>query len=244
MCMVNVSARPSTGRVDAYLGGRLRRLREERGYTQQQVAVSMAGEDPRWRWTPATVASIETGRRNISLDELAALCQIFGVGLTQLVGRPEDLTEAGTVARLRVRLDGLLGLSGPPAIMTTEEVAEATRFEKLAAVERAVLEGISQWVPSDPEQPEEADILVTEMLRSHYGRDLLDERDARVAAGLGNPTWVTRRLVSEVAELFESGKLGIVAGGRTVSYRVVRGGRKNARQHRQTETEREAWPEA
>lgn len=71
-----------------------------------------------------------------------------------------------------------------------EAVSDDIRANRLARVEDAVV----------PKQtPGRQEILAG--LRSRYGRDLLDERDARVASGQAkSATWATRSMAQEATE--------------------------------------------
>ncbi len=204
--MADRTARPSTGRIDAYLGARVRELRGNL-YTQEQLALSVRSADPRLRWNAATVASIETGRRNITLDEVAALCRVFGVGLPDLLGDLAATRQSKGDGPLHTDLN-YLSEGGPPRMISKEKVAEITRAERLHTVQGAVLGGLA--LSADPDEPWRAEELALSLIESYYGRDLLAERDARVLAGDGTPTWVTRRLAAEVAALFQSGQLQII----------------------------------
>ena len=193
--IVDRTARSSTGRIDAHLGRRVMLRRQELGVTQAHLAAAMRGLYEMDKWRPATVASIESGRRNISLDELGALCMILGVTLNELAG---DVTGMGGP------LPNLLGQydhSGPLLPVQTDLdalIAEQQR-ERLEAAVLTRATGMESW-PNAAARKVVARFFV-DQVASHDGHDLLTERDARVAQGQGNRTWTSRRLADEVAAL-------------------------------------------
>ncbi len=108
------AAKPSLSRV---VGERMRAVREERGWRQDEVAAR--ARDFGLRWTRATVASVETGRREVTIGELLLLPDL----LRYAVELP-DLVPPGTYVMLgpdafassegvRARFLGLAGQSLP-----------------------------------------------------------------------------------------------------------------------------------
>lgn len=59
---------------------RLRKLREERGYSQKALARRLA-------CSPSLISSYETGERSPSLQNLGSLADCFGVTADYLLGR-------------------------------------------------------------------------------------------------------------------------------------------------------------
>lgn len=92
-----------TSRTDAEesAGRELRRLRTACGWSQEQVALRMDAYGYEWHQT--TVAKIEGAQRPLRLNELADMCDLFGVtlaGLLTLVpGYPPRRLRALPVAR-------------------------------------------------------------------------------------------------------------------------------------------------
>ncbi|EFQ83651.1 DNA-binding helix-turn-helix protein [Aeromicrobium marinum DSM 15272] len=74
--------RPDSGRVDELVGRRVRALRVARGWSLDDLA-------GRCWFSPATLSRMETGRRRIGLDQLAALARALGTSIDLLVA-PED----------------------------------------------------------------------------------------------------------------------------------------------------------
>ena len=60
------------------LGCRLKKLRAERGYSQEQFAKLIDMDRSYY-------ASIETGRRNVTLQNLAKIANGFGITLSELL---------------------------------------------------------------------------------------------------------------------------------------------------------------
>lgn len=99
----------------AVVGERLRSLREDRGARQEDVAdaVRLAGLE----WTRSTVAAIEAGRREVSLEELLLLSLAYRLPLSFFFegdGRV-DLTPGATATRsvIRAKLNGDTQRWGP-----------------------------------------------------------------------------------------------------------------------------------
>lgn len=76
------------------IASRLRLAREMAGLTQGQVAKAQG-------WHRPTVSEIEAGRRKVSVEEVAALSDMYGVNVPWVVGREDE--EADSAAD-RVRL--------------------------------------------------------------------------------------------------------------------------------------------
>lgn len=70
-------AAPNLAVIQLQLGARVRALRDERGLTQIDLAL-VSGMDR------SQLAAIETGRRNVTLANLARLARALGVTLSQL----------------------------------------------------------------------------------------------------------------------------------------------------------------
>ena len=64
------------------LGENLRRLRQEKGLTQEQVAAKLQVLD--CDVTRSALAKIEVGQRHVYVDEMKALREILGVSYDEL----------------------------------------------------------------------------------------------------------------------------------------------------------------
>jgi transcriptional regulator with XRE-family HTH domain len=78
------SAGPGMPTPEAMVGQELRRLRMERGWSQEEVARRMAayGYDS---WRQSTVGRTETAQRPLRLNEAVHLAALFGVPIMQLL---------------------------------------------------------------------------------------------------------------------------------------------------------------
>lgn len=161
----------STDPLSALVGANVRARREELGISQSQLASAISGRGAA-RWTSATVSSLETGRRNLMLSELADLLDVLQLSLTQaLLPQPDE-----TDAYLRYRVQLLSqpswhgGTYGPPEIDPRD------------ARERRLQESV--WKAIRGGHPTRANRLDLEATAVElFGRSLLDERDARGAEG-------------------------------------------------------------
>lgn len=87
----------------------LRQARIEHGWSQQKVADLLAAEGISWHQTQVT--KTETGARPIRLNEAAALAEIFGSSLDEMIDGPaRRLTLERRVALLEERVAELRGL--------------------------------------------------------------------------------------------------------------------------------------
>lgn len=74
---------PNVDELDAELASRLRAMLDERGMRREDLARGMVGLG--FRWTGNTVTQVVTGRRGLSLLELAGVCEVLGQPLPGLV---------------------------------------------------------------------------------------------------------------------------------------------------------------
>ncbi len=63
------------------LGERIRKLRKERGYSQQQLAIKL-------NLSQGAVSQWENGQTTPQSEQLSALADIFGITTDELLGRP------------------------------------------------------------------------------------------------------------------------------------------------------------
>lgn len=80
---------PTSMSPQTVLAQRLRRLRERRGWSQEQLASRLADRGLVWQRT--TVAKVEAGSRQVTVDELVAVAFVIGVSPAALVVPPEML---------------------------------------------------------------------------------------------------------------------------------------------------------
>jgi transcriptional regulator with XRE-family HTH domain len=90
------------------LGERLRRIRQQKGMSLQDVQHSSKG-----RWKAAVVGAYERGDRNVTVARLAELAEFYGVPLGELIPGGEAQAPGKPPERKRVVLD-LAGLERVP----------------------------------------------------------------------------------------------------------------------------------
>jgi hypothetical protein len=219
-------ARPGPDRVQpvllrTVLAGNLRRLREEAGAQLEEItkAAAVIGLE----WTPTWLTSLEKGSKAPTADQLLALPVVltatFGQRVTLadlLAGEAPVLLGPETAVRARHLRDLVAGepTRRPftlPVIEPAPEISAATRAaEKMREIRRAGLGnvdiralGVAEAGAGDAETKLArklgvAPIRVIAAAASLWGRSLTEERDARIAAGEGAATTITRKLTTEV----------------------------------------------
>ena len=94
--MGNFEARKWSG---LRFGANLKIQREQRGWTQEQLAAKLREAGIKAHWS--TIGKIENGDRSVRVDEAAAIADLFdGMSIDALVGR-KAVREADTVFALR-----------------------------------------------------------------------------------------------------------------------------------------------
>src|SRR5918996_4043878 len=114
------------------LGERLRRIRQQKGMSLQDVQQSSRG-----RWKAAVVGAYERGDRNVTVSRLAELADFYDVPITELLPESDGVTAPGRVQeRKRVILD----LAGLDRVPDSERDALA-RFTTAIQVQRGDFNG-------------------------------------------------------------------------------------------------------
>jgi transcriptional regulator with XRE-family HTH domain len=212
------------------IGQRMRAIREEHGERQDEVAA--VARDYGLNWTRATVAAIETGRREVSVAELLALPHILGVPVWDLF--PTDAT-------VRVGPDSTMTGAGARATFAGSDVtfadfdtpagrAIARGFRSLARhpdrLKAAIETGRRVWPQASARDVLEArrdaegevDRRAADRLgvdaralalaaRRKWGHGLTAERDRRTPAGVTSTGHITRALLAELRPLLEAAGL-------------------------------------
>lgn len=191
--------RDSTGVVDAWLGHRFRMARRMVGRTLDDIAARMRGLG-HTAWTSGTVANVETGKRNITAQELADLCAVHGTTLAYLFS-----TELFDVSPEGHAIDDFTGGAGegrtqamslievdPSRVETPEEHEARKRALTLDRIEKRVFKAVT----GRPLKPHEWHGF-HEYILGRYGHDLLAERERIESEGVV-PQWAGRRIVDEL----------------------------------------------
>ena len=74
--------------TDDYFSKRLRAEREQRGWSQADMAKRLSAKDIPMHWT--TIAKIEAGDRSVRIVEAVGMADLFEVSLDALLGRSAD----------------------------------------------------------------------------------------------------------------------------------------------------------
>lgn len=180
------------------VGSRLADRRKDQGLTQDEVARklrSLAGLD----WTRAVIAAIETGRRELTVPELALLLAILDTNLGDLLdgAGTVELVPGREVADAEALVAGLCGRQTLADVITVHPaIAKAMLrgFEALRAEAQAIWPKatLGQLVKAERAMGEADDKAARTLgvtpwkvtLASHrlWGRSLTEERDERVKA--------------------------------------------------------------
>ncbi len=153
--------------IDQQLAAALRARRDD----QPQADVAHGMRRLGFSWAQSTVSAAESGRRHITVYELAGLCSVLHVGL------PELLPELAPTLLHGSPLDG-------------EPCAASDEIERHAA---RVLSRVPYRKSVTPEQ-------VQSVASRLWGRRMRDERDLRLpdVGRRGQRGHVTRRLLAEI----------------------------------------------
>jgi hypothetical protein len=176
------------------IGGQVRAWREAANLRQDEVAY--AARERGLPWTSATVANVETGRRNLSLEEFIALPFIVAsFPLTENSGRWRHLSGfVGDPGRVVVAVrDGYLRcdylrdlLEGAPVVsgsFTGQFVpADALSYPGAGRQVRERIEAEFDAEIKAARRLKTDELAITAAARRLWGRTLTQEREARVQA--------------------------------------------------------------
>ena len=199
-----MSGRKQVQTIGAVMAANVRRMREDRGWRQADLAQQMA---PTCGWTANTVAAVENGRRGIGGDEVPFLCHALRVPVTSLYGGPATVA-AGDLA-LPARM--VAGWLTQPA--RSVSAAERAQVEALAAA-RDDLRRAAAALGVTPER-------MAALVSGFYGHPLHVERDSRAGDVTGlterqarsKRGHATRAIVGELREAIElHGQEAVVNG--------------------------------
>lgn len=205
------------------IGESLRAIRTGRSERQDEVAADARGYG--LDWTRATVAAIETGKRELRPGELVLLPWIYGVELGELI--PADAhvrlgpnaTASGKAVSAALRGAGLEQRMGEFEFPVKEQLrvgmqALADRFRKLSRISPTLgeVEDAEADAAGEVEQ-RAADRLGVDALhlallaRRRWGHSLTTERDRRAPDDVRSRGHITRTLLSELQPDLEAANL-------------------------------------
>ncbi len=189
--------RPKQLDVDAAVGASLRRLREERGWSQDELA----GRLRLPTWTRVQVSRVENGERGVAAEELLAFAVVLAVPVFELLSAGEEYElsvgeRTLPAASVRELLSGrvpkelqrgpTLDVFGPggSSRLSLEEI-EARRSAGMTPRAEAVTKAARQlgWTPVELE----------ETAYGLWGHGLVAERDSRLAEQLQDDDAGSRR---------------------------------------------------
>jgi hypothetical protein len=203
------------------VSGNLRRLREQAGIQHDEItkAAAVIGLE----WTPAWLTALEKGTRSPTAEQLLALPVVLSATFDQrvtladlLAGEAPVLLGPETAVRARHLRDLVTGeptrrlISIPVVEPAPEVTAGARAAEKLREIRRAGLGNVdiralgrAEAGAGDAENKLArklgvAPIRVIAAAASLWGRSLTEERDFRIAEGVGTLAAVNRKLTAEL----------------------------------------------
>jgi transcriptional regulator with XRE-family HTH domain len=204
------------------LAGNLRRLREEAGIRYDEItkAAAVIGLE----WTPAWLTALEKGTKSPTAEQLLALLVVLSATFDQrvtlsdlLAGEAPVLLGPETAVRARHLRDLVTGeptrrlISIPVVEPAPEMSAAAKAAEKMREIRRSGLGNVdiralgrAEAGAGDAETKLArklgvAPIRVIAAAASLWGRSLTEERDFRIAEGMGALATVNRKLTAELS---------------------------------------------
>ncbi len=109
--------------VDEVVGGNIKRLRKEHGFTQEHIA-QFLGIDQ------TLVSKVENGQRSIGVSALEALCDLFFCSLDDLIGESASVSQKAVAFRSE-------GLGGKDLESIAAVGRIARNLEEMATLEKA-----------------------------------------------------------------------------------------------------------
>jgi hypothetical protein len=176
--------------VAAAIGRRLRRMREEGDHVRRQDDVARLVADRGLDWTRDTVASVENGRRGISLDEFVVLCAAFDVAphewfspegaLTDYMRLPSSYVVSVEDVRRVMRGDFGSDVGDHPIPPRYERKKDSSIKDKIQTAVEHTRE-LAQWWPESPHRPTNNSSSLDEVFR---GAGLTAEQKAAQKLGI------------------------------------------------------------
>jgi transcriptional regulator with XRE-family HTH domain len=186
---------------------RIRELRQERGWTQDELGGWASAHG--LAWTRDTASHVEDGSRAVSFEEVLVLLRVFKIGLSGLFPDdhpPLELSRAHVwePAGLVDILNGVFQQQDEDEVQRWQAEDEEAAITRLAEVKAAQALGVGR-----------ADLNMA--ARRLWGRGLTAERDRRLAEATGDREvsarsrqamrgHVTRQLLAELSQTMRKGK--------------------------------------
>jgi transcriptional regulator with XRE-family HTH domain len=203
------AARRKAGDVDALIGQNVRRIREQLGATQDDLAQALRQSG--WRASGLTVLALERGERALLHEEVHILGDVLNVGITELYATAADYRSVSLGSLYPENADALAQRLTQAPRSEAKTWAEVQRHRRTmgfgtdASHAESFARGSLGYRPDD-EATREAERHAAErlgispdevVLRSYalWDRTLSDERDARTAARTTADTSVRSRTI-------------------------------------------------
>lgn len=156
-----------TDPLSALVGANCRERRQALGISQSQLAWALSSRGSA-RWTAATVSGLETGRRNLTLSELADLLSVLQLSLADALQPPPEESDGYLLYRIELLTQQTWqGDAYAPAEMDP-------RQERERRLQENVWKAIKGGHPTSAQRTR-LEMKAVEL----FGHPLLDERDAR-----------------------------------------------------------------
>jgi transcriptional regulator with XRE-family HTH domain len=161
--------------LDAELAGRLRSALDERGWRREDMAREMTNLG--FKWTGNTVTQVITGRRGLSLLELAGVCEALGQPVPGLIDPDAkfQLPSGDTIGIAPVILALAMRTGDWTKLMATKSQIKQSRAEVQRLMNEEATYKAASRLGVEP-------ALVVEAAQQHWGHSLGAEREKRIGA--------------------------------------------------------------
>jgi transcriptional regulator with XRE-family HTH domain len=203
------AARRKAGDVDALIGQNVRRIREQLGATQDDLAQALRQSG--WRASGLTVMALERGERALLHEEVILLADVLNVAVTEFYGDSDHVfvRPAGSLYPENTNLLAKRLTQAPRDESTTwmevQRRRRTTGFGRDTSALELFSRGSLGYTPDDEatreaerHAAERLEISPDEVVRRSYalwGRTLSDERDTRTAARTTADTPIRSRTI-------------------------------------------------
>lgn len=168
---------PPKTRPEVLLGERVRSLREQRGWSQDELAARM--KDLGFNWLQSTAAKTEKAHRPIRVDEATALASLLDVELNDLV-RPTVhplITRIQELANVRHSLESKVEAQRSELRQKEDAIAQTLEMQEYVTAKLRALAPFLENMLGDTEQVSEENVreLVRRFSLDGAWSDILDE---------------------------------------------------------------------